>query len=240
MDKRDLFGGHPLGDELLPDVLIHRKGRFRLRQRHRIFQGVQGRIVQRLRHLSGGACLGCGNIAEYELGQLIRLPVPPDLHDIVHALIDFGSRLIRQQRIDDPLVQPQLAAIAGNLEHIVLPGVNAPAVYLGRPLGEGLHHLFLVFGGLGHDIVVFHLRGGKMELVGGLYIRDLFEQVHQFRQIEKLGETGPRPVAGSFWGKLKSGHRLPEAAGPAVKVRHAQLLKPVILEIPLHGVKLIR
>ena len=75
MDKRDLFSGHPLGDEFLPDVLIHRKGRFRLRQRHRIFQGVQGRIVQRLGRLSGRAChLGCGNIAEYELGQLIRLP----------------------------------------------------------------------------------------------------------------------------------------------------------------------
>ena len=238
MDKRDLFGGHPLGDELLPDVLIHRKGRFRLRQRHRIFQGVQGRIVQRLCHFSCGACLGCGNIAEYELGQLIRLPIPPDLHDIVHTLIDLGSRLIRQQRVDDPLVQPQLAAIAGNLEHIVLPGVNAPAVYLGRPLGEGLYHRFLVFGGLGHDVVVFHLRGRKMELVGGLDVRDLFEQVHQFRQIEKLGEAGPGPVAGPFRGKLQSGHCLPEAAGPAVKVRHAQLLKPVILEIPLHGVKL--
>ena len=61
MNKRDLVGRHPLGDEFLPDVLIHRKGRFRLRQRHRIFQGVKGGIVQRLGRLSGRACrLGCG------------------------------------------------------------------------------------------------------------------------------------------------------------------------------------
>ena len=80
---------------------------------------MKGGIVQSLCRLSGRACrLGCGNIAEYELGQLIRLPVPPDLHDIVHALIDLGSRLIRQQRVDDPLVQPQLAAIRSDLEHI--------------------------------------------------------------------------------------------------------------------------
>ena len=77
-----------------------------------------------------------------------------------------------------------------------------------------------------------------MELVGGLDVRDLFEQVHQLRQVEELGKAGPGPVAGPFRGKLQSGHCLPEAAGPAVKVRHAQLLKPVILKIPLHGVKL--
>ena len=37
-----------------------------------------------------------------------------------------------------------------------------------------------------------------MELVGGLYIRNLFEQVHQLRQVEELGEPGPGPVAGPF------------------------------------------
>ena len=30
MDKGNLLGGYALGDELLPDVLIDRKGRFRL------------------------------------------------------------------------------------------------------------------------------------------------------------------------------------------------------------------
>ncbi len=32
MDERDLLRGTPLGDELLPDVLVDGKGRFRLRQ----------------------------------------------------------------------------------------------------------------------------------------------------------------------------------------------------------------
>ena len=63
---------------------------------------------------------GGGNVAEYQLGQLVSLAVPPDLHDIAHTLIDLGAGFIRQQLVDDTLVQAQLAAIAGNLEHIVL------------------------------------------------------------------------------------------------------------------------
>ena len=113
MDKGNLLGGHALGDEFLPDVLIDRKGRFRLVQRHRVLQSVEGRVVQRLRHLFGGPGLGRGNVAEHQLGQLVSLAVPPNLHDIVYALVDLGARLIRQQLVDDPLVQPQLAPVAG-------------------------------------------------------------------------------------------------------------------------------
>ena len=40
MDKGDLLGGYALGDEFLPDVLIDRKGRFRLVQRHRVLQSA--------------------------------------------------------------------------------------------------------------------------------------------------------------------------------------------------------
>ena len=131
MDKGNLFGGHAFGDELLPDVLIHGKGRFRLIQRHRVLQSVEGRVVQRLGHLFGGPGLGRGNVAEHQLGQLVGLAIPPDLHDVVHALIDLGARLIRQQLVDDPLVQPQLAPVAGDLEHIVLGRVHRTAVYQG-------------------------------------------------------------------------------------------------------------
>jgi hypothetical protein len=46
--------------------------------------------------------------------------------------------------------------------------------------------------------VVFHLRGGQVQLVGGLDVRHFFEQVHQLWQVEKLGESGARPIAGSL------------------------------------------
>ena len=111
-------------------------------------------------------------------------------------------------------------------------------MYFGSALGEGLHHFLLVFGGLCHDVVVFHFWGGQVQLVGGLDVRHLFEQVHQLRQVEKLGESGARPIAGSLRGQFQRRDGFSETAGPAVEMGHAQFLQAVMLEIPLHGVKL--
>ena len=135
MDKGDLIGGHPLGDELLPDVLVDGKDRLRLFQRHSLFQRMERGVVQRLGCLFGRGRLGRGNIAEHQLGQLVSLAVPPDLHDVCDTLVDLGARFVRQRLIDNALVQPQLAAIAGDLEHIVLGGVHRAAVYQGSTLG---------------------------------------------------------------------------------------------------------
>ena len=184
------------------------------------------------------AAWGVGNIAEHQLGQFVCLAVPPDLHDIVYTLIDLGAGFVRQQLVDNALVKAQLAAIAGDLEHIVLRWVNRAAVYLGGTFGEGLHHFFLVCRRLGHNVVVFHLRRGKVELVSGLDVSNFAEQIHEFRQIEKLAESRSCPVAGAFRCQLQRRNGFSEAAGPAIKMGHVQLLQPLILEIPLHGVKL--
>ena len=119
MDKSDLAGGHTLCDEFLPDVLIDRKGQRFLRLWNCLFQSVKYRVIQRLGHLFGASRLGCGNVAKHQLGQLFRLSVPPDLQDIVHALVDFCAGFVRQHGVDDALVQPQLAAIRGDFQHIV-------------------------------------------------------------------------------------------------------------------------
>ena len=127
---------------------------------------------------------------------------------------------------------------AHDLEHIVLGRVHRAAVYQGSALRERLHHFLLLLGGLGHDVVVLHLWRRQVQLVGGFDVRDLLKEVHQLRQVEKLGEAGPCPVAGALRGQLQRRHGLAKAGRPAVKVGHAQLLQAVILEIPLHGVKL--
>lgn len=87
---------------------------------------------------------------------------------------------------------------AHDLEHIVLGGVHRAAVHQRGTLGECLHHFLLLLGRLGHDIVVFHLRRGQVKLIGGFDVSNFAEQVHQLREIEKLGEAGARPVAGAF------------------------------------------
>ena len=55
--------------------------------------------------------LGRGNIAEHQLGQLVSFAIPPDLHDVVHALIDLCARFVRQHLVDDSLVQAQLCLL---------------------------------------------------------------------------------------------------------------------------------
>ena len=42
-------------------------------------------------------------------------------------------------------------------------------------------HFLLMFGRLRHDVAVFHLRGGQIQLVGSLNVGHFFEQVHQLR-----------------------------------------------------------
>ena len=113
MNKGNLFSGHPAGNQLLPDILIDRKCRLCISQRHCLLQRVKDRIVHRLGRLFGRGCLGRRDIAEHQLGQLVGLAILPDLHDVVHALVDLGAGFVRQQLVDDPLVQSQLAAIAG-------------------------------------------------------------------------------------------------------------------------------
>lgn len=69
MDKSDLVGRHPLGNEFLTNIVIYRKGRFLLRQRHSAFQCVKQWIIQRFRRLACRSfCLRCRNVAEHQLG----------------------------------------------------------------------------------------------------------------------------------------------------------------------------
>ena len=58
VDKGNLLGGHSLGDELLPDVLIDGKGRFRLIQRHSLFQRVEVGLSSALAAFFGGRAWG--------------------------------------------------------------------------------------------------------------------------------------------------------------------------------------
>ena len=66
-----------------------------------------------------------------------------------------------------------------------------------------------------------------MELIRRFDVGDLFEQIHQFGQVEKLCKARPCPVAGALRGKLQRGGGFTKAACPAIKVAHTHLLQPV-------------
>ena len=68
-----------------------------------------------------GCCglLGSGNIAEYELGQLVSLSFLPDPKNISDTHIDLAAGIVREIGVNDPLVQSQLPSIRGHFQHII-------------------------------------------------------------------------------------------------------------------------
>ena len=78
----------------------------------------------------------------------------------------------------------------------------------------------------------------QVQLVRQLDVRDLLEGGHQLRQIEEFGEARlcaePRPLRG----QLHRRHSFPKGGGPSVEVLEPHLLQLVVLEVPLHGIKL--
>ena len=200
----------------------------------RAVQRTGGSLCRPLR----GRGLWRRNVAKHKLCQFFLLAVTPVLENVRHALIDLGGFLVGEHGIDDALVKPQLASVRGDFEHIVHIRADRTAVYLGRSFREGFHHVLLDLRGFGGDGVIRNLRRGQVELIRRFDVGDLFEQIHQFGQVEKLCKARPCPVAGSLRGKLQRGGGFTKAACPAIKVAHTHLLQPVMLQIALDGVKL--
>ena len=223
MDEGDLLRGHPAPDQLAANVLINVGKR-------RFFLG-QGFLVR-------GAPGGRGHVTEDKLGQLIGLALAPVFQDVLHAEVDLCSGLVGKQRVNQTLIQSELAPVRGDLQHIVLFRVNRTVVDLGSPFRKSFYEFLLNVRGLGYDVVVFDLRRRKVELVGGFYVRDLPEEGHELRQIEELSKPRPRPVARSLRGQLQGGCGLSEPGGPAVEVAHSHLLEPVVLQVAVDGVHL--
>ena len=84
MDKCDFFLRYTGLDKFGADVLID----------------IKGSIVFR-----------CAEVAEQQLGQLVRLSFFINTKHIPHTGIELTVGVIRQERIHQPLIQPQLSAI---------------------------------------------------------------------------------------------------------------------------------
>ena len=86
--------------------------------------------------------------------------------------------------------------------------------------------------------MIFRFRYRKIKLVSGLDIRYLFEQRHKLGQVEELCKARPGTITRPLRRQLQRSNRLAEATGPAVKMAHAELLEPVVLQIPLDSIQL--
>ena len=158
--------------------------------------------------------------------------------DVSDAGIDFASGIVGQHGVDQSLIQAQLSAVAGDLEHVVNGRVNIAAVYLGCAFRECLYQFRLLFGGLHHHRFKVCLGCGQMQLIRCLDVRHFLEDRHEFRQVEESCESGSCPVAGTFRGKLNGRGCFTEGACPGVEVGHVAALECAVLQVTLHGVQL--
>ena len=97
MDELNLLFRNPACNQFVPDIVIDVKRTVPMRR---------------------------GQVAEHELRQLLRIPFFVDAQDVFHAGVDFTARFVGQQRVHQPLIQPQLSSIRRNPEHVVLLRVN--------------------------------------------------------------------------------------------------------------------
>ena len=70
-----------------------------------------------------------------------------------------------------------------------------------------------------------------MKLVRGFNVGDLFEHIHQLREIEELCKTGARTVSGTLRCKLDGRTGFTKGRCPAIEMRQPFLLKCAVLQI---------
>ena len=145
--------------------------------------------------------------------------------------------IVRQQRVDQPLVQTQLAPVAGDFEHVVLLGIDVSGVHRRGAFRQRLHHLLLVGGGLDGNGFIAGFRRGQVKLIGGLDVRNLLEQRNEFREVEESRKSRAGTVAGALRGQLDGRDRFPEDGSPGVEVRESIALERAVLQVTLHGMR---
>ena len=211
MDELNLLFRNPACNQFIPDIVIDVKRTVPMRR---------------------------GQVAEHELRQLLRIPFFVDTQDVFHAGVDFTARFVGQQRVHQPLIQPQLSSIRRNPEHVVLLRVNRARMNLRSTLGQRLHHLLLIDRRLDRHRLIVRVRHRQMKLIRRFNIRNLLEHRHQFRQVEELRKARPRAVSRPLRRKLNRRHRFAERRSPCVKMNQPHFFQRSILQIALHRIQL--
>ena len=173
VDELNLVFRHTGGNQLLANVIVH----------------VKVAVVFRRRE-----------VAEQKLGQLLVFAFLPDLQHVLNAYVQLAVGVIRQHGVHQANVQANLAPIVGDAEHIVLGGIHSAGMDAGGTFAQFLHHFLLNLRGFCHHGFKLCFWHRQMELVGCFNVRNLLEHGHQFRQIEKLCESRPRPIPSTFGG----------------------------------------
>ena len=174
----------------------------------------------------------CREVAEQKLGQLLVFAFLPNLQHILNAYVQFAVGIIGQHGVHQANVQADFSAVVCDAEHIVHGGIYCTGVDAGGTFAQFLHHFLLDFRGFRHHGLKLCFGHRKMKLVRCFNVRNLLEHGHQFREVEELGKSRPRPIPCTFGSKLNGGSGLTKGGCPTVEVGQLFLLEGAVLQIP--------
>ena len=241
MDECNLLWRNTTGNQLGTNVIIGSKGRIGgVECCKGIESGSIGAFFLWLLHafLRRSLCFGCRDITKHQLCQLLSLAIAPNAENILNAHVDLRALFIRQIGVNDPLIQPQLSTIRGDLEHVVLPRLHNAAMNLRRAIRKLGYQLLLLRGGLCHFVVIYSLRARQVQLIRSFHICGFFPDVNQLRQVVELGKPGSCPVACALRSQLDHGFGFAKVGRPTVKMAPALFPEGIALQIPHHGIQL--
>ena len=142
-----------------------------------------------------------GQVAEDHLRAFGRRGFFPDAVHVGHRLVDLGSRVVGHVRHHEPQIERGLAALAGDLEHVVLARIDAAVLDVLRAGDEVFDEALQLRAGRGtdgHGPALFELGHGQFEHLGRAHVGHLPELAHEFGHVDEAREAGLEAVAFSI------------------------------------------
>ena len=180
LDERDLLCGDAPFDQLVAQVLVNAIG------------GIERgelRLGENVGLLPVALALRGGHVAEHELRGLDGLALTVDAEHVFHATVHLAVLPIGKRRVDEPLIERDLAPVVGDFQHVVLFGRHGARMHQVSTLPEVLYVRLLLGRGLAGDRFVRRIGNVQVEHIGRLNVGERREEGHELRQVVKAREA---------------------------------------------------
>ena len=196
---------------------------------------------------------GGGDVAEHELqgtwpeGELVAVV---GVAVVACGVVDCGDPLGGHGQLaalggwrfaDESEVERGPAAVARDLQHVVLAGIDGPvadALCAGCEVGDVVDEDVAGFDDDGLGLTVGEGRDGEVEVVVGADISDLPVEGEQLGDVLEPGEPGLHPVGSTVGCELQGGVGATEVRGPRVEGSEVDAGEQVGVQVGLHDPQL--
>lgn len=104
----------------------------------------------------------CGLIAKHKLGRPLRGSLLIYVINIVGTGVRLAARIVRQQRIDQPLVECGFPAVRRDAQHVINIWLHFAVSHGFRAVGKAFNQILLIFAGFDDNIVETGFRTGEI------------------------------------------------------------------------------